>query len=132
MRARSTRDYARRLDIEGELLTLEYDWSAFEALEAETGISILGVGIGPSDMSSLKRFRAILRAGLLRHHPDLPPDTLGRLLRPHLFQKLHDVVRDALHAACSGGEDVGPEENPPLAQRSPGTSSGPSVELTSA
>jgi len=85
--------------VNGKEYTLRLGNNALCRFEAETGITAIKLAaLGPDEME--QRFmRALLWAGLKKHHPDMTLDMAGDLIDDIGLDQTGEYIRDALSAA---------------------------------
>ena len=84
------------VEIGGVKYTLVYDMCALKEIRKGTGINVLEEGLTPAQMSDPDVFIKVLRAGLLRSHPDVTEDFLDGVVTVSNFMGIVMRLRAAL------------------------------------
>lgn len=101
------------VDIDGERLTLSYNWAALARIRAELGLD----GQARALSGDLDKLATLIAIGLACHHPDWTPHRIKEASPP--YYPTIKAVEDALLAAYHGinGVPKEPEKNPPKPSR---------------
>lgn len=101
------------LVIGGKTLKLCYDFNAVVKAEEQTGLNLLSAVVGNIDARSL---RGLLWASVIREHPALTIEEVGKLIRPTSIATIRQAITSAWFGSLKDqDEDAGEVEEMPRA-----------------
>jgi len=93
------------IEIGGKTRHLRYDWSAFEAADAELGANIFDIMDKAGSSLSFTQVKVLLWAGLLHEDKALTIDEVVSWLSPRNYVDLVVKISQAVAAAWTGDDD---------------------------
>jgi hypothetical protein len=92
-----------KLEVDGEVYQLSYDFNAIVRAEQATGINLLNNVLGDIGAASL---RGLLWAALLKDHPELTLEQAGSLIRPSNIGEVRKAIVIAWFGSIKDQDDT--------------------------